>query len=118
MATTSSAVIGLPLWNLTSWRSLKVQTVPSLLGDQLSASTGWAVRSAPDRTKVSATCDSTVIPPPSAILTGSIAAAGTICAMRTVPPGLAAHARRMGVSIPIATVTLARNGTDMPSTEP
>ena len=39
-ATTSSAVISLPLWNFTPLRILKVQTVPSSLGFQLSARTG------------------------------------------------------------------------------
>src|ERR1700760_4047919 len=40
--TTSSAVSGCPLWNLTLGRSLNVHTEPFLAGDQLVASIGWS----------------------------------------------------------------------------
>ena len=41
---TSSAVIGLPLANLTPWRSLYVHTLPLAFGFQLTASSGASVR--------------------------------------------------------------------------
>ena len=44
VATTSSAVIGLPLANLTPWRSLYVHSLPSAFGFQLTASSGVSVR--------------------------------------------------------------------------
>ena len=47
LATTSSAFISPPLWNFTPLRSLKVQTVPSSFGFQLSASAGCSTRSGP-----------------------------------------------------------------------
>ena len=45
VAATSSAVIGLPLWNFTPWRILNVHCDPSRLGFQLSASRGRGLRS-------------------------------------------------------------------------
>src|SRR3954467_9477905 len=41
-AATSSAVMGVPSWNFTPWRILKVHTLPSAFGFQLSASRGWS----------------------------------------------------------------------------
>ena len=41
LATTSSAVISFPLWNLTPFRSWNVHTVRSLFGFQLVASHGF-----------------------------------------------------------------------------
>ena len=46
-ATTSSAVITRPSWNLTPSRSLNVQTLPSLLGSHDRASIGRSLRSGP-----------------------------------------------------------------------
>ena len=44
VARTSSAVMGLPLANLTPWRSLYVHSLPSSFGFQLTASSGASVR--------------------------------------------------------------------------
>ena len=44
MYTTSSAVSAAPLWNLTPWRILKVQTSAAEFADQLVASTPEALR--------------------------------------------------------------------------
>ncbi len=48
MATTSAEVIAWPVWNFTFGRSLNVQTVASLFGFQLTASSGMSCRAVRD----------------------------------------------------------------------
>ena len=84
VATTSSAVMVAPLWNLTPLRILKVQTLPSWLGVQLSASTGRRTRSEPEFARNSPVCCSISRPPASATVMGSMAAAGTVVETRKV----------------------------------
>ena len=76
MAATSSAVIGVPSWNLTPWRILNVHTLPSAFGFQLSASRGWSFSLLSDHDRNSAVCDMMPRPPSSATLIGSISVAG------------------------------------------
>ena len=76
VAATSSAVIGVPSWNLTPWRILNVHTDASSFGVQLSASRGWASSLALDHTRYSPAWPSTARPPSSATLTGSMAPDG------------------------------------------
>ena len=75
-AATSSAVIGVPSWNLTPWRILNVQTLPSAFGFQLSASRGWSCSLLSDHDRNSAVCDMMPRTPSSATLIGAISVAG------------------------------------------
>ena len=75
-AATSSAVMGVPSWNLTPWRILNVQTLPSAFGFQLSASRGWSCSLLSDQTRNSPVCDMMPRPPSSATLSGSISVDG------------------------------------------
>ena len=61
--TTSSAVSGAPLWNLTPGRILNVQTSAVELADQFVASTGFRVSVWSDRTRYSPVCASMSSPP-------------------------------------------------------
>ena len=88
LATTSSALIGVPSWNFTPWRILNVHTDASALGSQLSASRGTALSLASDQTRYSPGWHSTAAPPSSATVIGSIADAGALMPTLTVPPGL------------------------------
>ena len=91
MYTTSSAVSAAPLWNLTPWRILNVQTSAVELADQLVASTGFRVRVWVDRHRYSPVCASMSRPPWSATVTGLIAAVGvTMPALITAPAAPAA----------------------------
>ena len=91
--TTSSAVIGEPLWNVTFGRSLNVHTVPSLFGVQLSASIGWSASfRLESKIRNSPVWLSIVRPPASAIVSGLTAAAGVTDATRSVPPLVGAAA--------------------------
>src|SRR5580658_5061647 len=85
--TTSAAVSGAPLWNLTPWRILNVQTSAAEFGDQLSASTGCRFRVCPDRVRYSPVCASMSSPPWSATVMGLIAAVGVVMPARITAPG-------------------------------
>ena len=93
MYTTSSAVSGAPLWNLTPWRILNVHTSALLFGDQLVASTGLRFSVWPDRHRYSPVCASMSRPPWSNRTTGLIAPVGvTMPALITAPALPAAEA--------------------------
>ena len=88
--TTSSAVIGLPSWNLTPWRSLKVHrcrrcptSSSCQLGLSLSVESLSKIRNSP-------VWPSILSPPASATVSGLTAAAGAEMATRSVPPFVAA----------------------------
>src|SRR5580658_6011755 len=85
--TTSAAVSGAPLWNLTPWRILNVQTSAVEFADQLSASTGDRFRVWPDRVRYSPVCASMSSPPWSATVIGLIAAVGVVMPARITAPG-------------------------------
>src|SRR3954454_21615809 len=88
---TSAAVRGVPSWNLTPWRILKVQTLPSAFGFQLSARRGSRCSLLSDQARNSAACDMTPRPPSSATLIGSISVLGPgDMPSLSVPPGLTA----------------------------
>ena len=53
VAATSSAVIGVPSWNLTPWRILNVHTEASSFGVQLSARRGCALSFESDQMRYS-----------------------------------------------------------------
>jgi len=85
--TTSSAVIGWPLWNFTPWRSENVHSLPSELDVHLLASIGcscsaWLLSKA----RNSPVWASMHRPPESSTVSGLTAPAGTWLASRSVPP--------------------------------
>src|SRR2546423_14392330 len=106
-----------PLWNFTPFRSLNVQTVPSLLGFQLSASIG-SRRSFRLLSKMrnSPVWLSMVSPPASATVSGLTAAAGVTMATRSVPPRLAGPAALVpdDEDEPHAARIAPSRGTDIP----
>ena len=126
MYTTSLAVNGWPLWNLTFGRSLNVHTAPELLGVQLVASIGWRVRSwLLSRMRKSPVWASMLRPPESEIVSGLIAADGACWAKRKVPPDLGvpvAAVVELAVeelfAPPQADRTAASTELDMPITAP
>src|SRR6185312_9580016 len=86
---TSSAVIGVPSWNLTPWRILNVHSLPSAFGFQLSARRGWSWSLLSDHARNSAVWDMTPRPPSSPTRTGSISVLGPgDMPSLSVPPGL------------------------------
>src|ERR1700755_789359 len=104
---TSSAVMGVPSWNLTPWRILNVHSLPSALGFQLSASRGcsWSLLSDQDRN--SPLCDMTPRPPSSATLIGSISVGGPgDMPSLSVPPGLTATSLPPALTAVLAPVLL------------
>src|SRR5262249_35749819 len=86
--TTSSAVIGLPLLNFTSFRSLNVHTVVSALELQEVASHGWELKCWSVKASHSPTWPRSCVAPGSAIVSGFMAAAGGRVPARVVAPGL------------------------------
>ena len=119
LATTSSAFISPPLWNFTPLRSLKVHTVPVSFGFQLSASAGCSTRSGPSMHRNSATCCRMTRPPASAMVTGSIAAAGTLLATRMVAPARRRRGRATACAPkPAAAPMRPSSGSDRPSRLP
>ena len=65
VATTSSEVIGAPLWNVTPERIVNVQTDPSSFGSQLSARRGWSSRFSSEKDRYSPVEPSMPAPPSS-----------------------------------------------------
>ena len=123
MYTTSSAVSAAPLWNLTPWRILNVQTSAAVFGVQLVASTGVRVRPWPDRHRYSPVCASMSSPPWSATVTGLIAAVGvTMPALITAPAAPVADAEELDDELdddpllPQAARIDPSAGTEMPTT--
>ena len=89
--TTSSAVIGAPVLNLTFGRSLKVHTLPSPLWPQLSASIGSnASLRLLSKIRNSPVWLSITRPPASATVSGLIAADGVTEPTFNVPPAVGA----------------------------
>ncbi len=126
MYTTSSAVREAPLWNLTPWRILNVQTVALEFADQLVASTGVRFRVWPDRHRYSPVCASMSSPPWSATVTGLIAAVGvTMPTLITAPAAPVAEDVALadaldvdGELLPQAARIDPSTGTEMPMTVP
>src|ERR1700744_4335757 len=85
--TTSSAVSGSPLWNLTPCRILNVHTSAVEFGDHEVASTGVSVRVCPDRHSHSPVCPSMSWPPWSSMVTGLMAAVGVTMPTLSTAPG-------------------------------
>src|SRR5689334_11033315 len=112
VATTSSAVKGVPSCHVTPWRRLKVQMLLSAFGDHFSARPGamsdasllrahrnsndWLVRSYADR---------------STMRTGSSATLGRCAATRIVPPAVADAAAE---GAPLAAAVAAADGAPPP----
>ena len=84
---------GWPSWNLTPWRSVKVQTVPLAFGFQLVASIGFSCSAwLSSNARNSPVWASMHSPPESEIVIGLIAAAGAWVASFSVPPLVGAAA--------------------------
>src|SRR3954467_14999968 len=130
---TSSAVMGVPSWNLTPWRILNVQTLPSALGFQLSASRGCSCSLLSDHERNSPLWDMRPRPPSSATLIGSISVVGPgDMPTFSVPPGLTATSLPPAFTavsapppllllllpVPHAAATKLTSGIDMPITLP
>src|SRR5580692_12998401 len=122
--TTSAAVSGAPLWNLTPSRILNVHTSALEFGVQLVASTGCRFRFWPDRHRYSPVCASMSSPPWSATVTGLIAAVGvTMPALITAPGAPVAEDDEPGddedeeeEELPHAARIDPMAGTEMPTT--
>src|SRR5580692_2182346 len=121
--TTSAAVSGAPLWNLTPSRILNVHTSALEFGVQLVASTGCRFRFWPDRHRYSPVCASMSRPPWSATVTGLIAAVGvTMPALITAPGAPAADEddvpdfAELDELLPQAARIEPRTGTEIPTT--
>src|SRR6202035_4643037 len=111
--------MGAPLWNLTPVRSLKVQTLPSVLGDQLSARLGSSASlRLLSKIRNSPVWLSMHNPPASEMVSGLIAPAGAEIATRSVPPFLGLPAGGvvlpLGVEEPHAARIAPSSGADMP----
>jgi hypothetical protein len=120
VATTSSARIVPPFWNLTPRRSLNVQTLASWLGFQLVASSGERVRFGFARFRNSPTMLVASAPPWAASRWGSSAPeGGGMIANRRRPPALTARgfASATGAS-PSAPMIPPRSGSDRPNIVP
>jgi hypothetical protein len=79
-------VSGLPSWNFTPWRILKVHTSAVELEDQLVASTGRRVSVWSESVRYSPVWPSMSRPPWSEMVTGLIAAAGVVIPTLIVAP--------------------------------
>src|SRR6185436_6533212 len=132
---TSSAVMGVPSWNLTPWRILNVQTLPSEFGFQLSARRGCSCSLLSDHDRNSPLWDMTPRPPSSATLIGSISVVGPgDMPSFSVPPGLTATSLPPALTavsalppllvlvlllpVPHAAARKLTTGIDIPITEP
>src|SRR6266705_2187038 len=117
---TSSTVIGLPSLNFTPWRILKVHTVASALGFQLSASHGWYFRWWSVKTRNSPTWSMHSMPPWSAMVIGLMAAVGTTAPTLIVAPLLPAgvEAGLGGAELPHAARMPPSSGNDSPAAVP
>src|SRR5262245_38651563 len=93
VATTSSAEHGLPLWNLTPPRSLKVHTLRSSEADQLTARSGLVVRSRSIRVSPLKTRCTKMYSSPMVVLAGSRVLSEVPTATRSVPWASAGAAR-------------------------